>query len=68
MQTHHADIVVYGDAHRVRVDPDGAAFMILSENAAAAACLAIDEGVAVQDVVHDKLKPVLVERGQVLSQ
>ncbi|MBX2852316.1 MAG: hypothetical protein KTR15_11290 [Phycisphaeraceae bacterium] len=68
MQTHHADIVVCGDAHRARVDPDGAVFMILSENAATAACLAIDEGIAAQHEVHDKLKPVPVERGQVLSQ
>jgi hypothetical protein len=48
----------------IRMEP---VFMILSESAATAASIAIDEGIAVQDVSYDKLKPVLVERGQVLS-
>ena len=48
----------------IRMEP---VFMILSESAATAAVIAIDEGIAVQDVDYDKLKAKLVERGQVLS-
>ncbi|MEO0474465.1 MAG: FAD-dependent oxidoreductase, partial [Planctomycetota bacterium] len=48
----------------IRMEP---VFMILSESAAIAAVIAIDEGVAIQDVTYGKLKPKLVERGQVLS-
>jgi len=48
----------------IRMEP---VFMILSESAASAAVIAIDEGVAVQDVAYDKLKAKLIERGQVLS-
>jgi hypothetical protein len=48
----------------IRMEP---VFMILSESAATAACIAIDEGIAVQEVAYGKLKAKLVERGQVLS-
>ena len=48
----------------IRMEP---VFMILSESAATAAVIAIDEGIAVQDVDYDTLKAKLVERGQVLS-
>lgn len=48
----------------IRMEP---VFMILSESAATAACIAIDEGIDVQDVDYAKLKAKLVDRGQVLS-
>lgn len=48
----------------IRMEP---VFMILSESAATAACLAIDQEIAVQAVAYDTLKAELVERGQVLS-
>jgi hypothetical protein len=41
-------------------------FMILGQSAAAAACLAIDEGVAVQDVDDAALRAALLGAGQVL--
>lgn len=48
----------------IRMEP---VFMCLSQSAAAAACRAIDDGVAVQDVDYDKLKMRLESDGQVLS-
>ena len=42
-------------------------FMILGQSAAVAACLAIDEAIPVQDIVYEKLKERLLERGQVLT-
>jgi hypothetical protein len=42
-------------------------FMILGQSAAAAACMAIDENIAVQDVDYDKLKKSLLKKGQVLT-
>jgi hypothetical protein len=42
-------------------------FMITSQSAATAACLAIDAGVAVQEVDYDQLQPVLEADGQVLK-
>lgn len=48
----------------IRMEP---VFMILSESAATAACIAIDEGIAVQSVDYGKLKGKLVQRGQVLA-
>ena len=48
----------------IRMEP---VFMILGQSAAAAACMALDENIAVQDVEYEKLKNVLLERGQVLT-
>jgi hypothetical protein len=42
-------------------------FMVTSQSAAAAACLAIDEEVAVQQVDYEKLKTRLLADGQILS-
>ena len=48
----------------IRMEP---VFMILGQSAATAACLAIDDAVAVQDVEYEKLKTVLLDKGQVLT-
>ncbi|WP_339841032.1 FAD-dependent oxidoreductase [uncultured Maribacter sp.] len=48
----------------IRMEP---VFMILGQSAAAAAVLAIDENIAVQNVNYDKLKDVLVARGQIIE-
>lgn len=48
----------------IRMEP---VFMVLGQSAAAAACLAIDEGLSVQEVEYDQLKPILLAGGQVLS-
>jgi len=48
----------------IRMEP---VFMILGQSAAAAACIAIDEDLAVQDVNYENLKTVLLEKGQVLT-
>ena len=48
----------------IRMEP---VFMVLGQSAAIAACLAIDEGVAVQDLDYQKLKPILLAEGQVLK-
>jgi hypothetical protein len=48
----------------IRMEP---VFMILGQSAATAACMAIDDNIAVQDVDYDKLKTVLLEKGQVLT-
>lgn len=53
--------IAYGS---IRMEP---VFMILGQSAAVAACLAIDENVAVQDLEYDKLKEVLISKGQVLT-
>ena len=42
-------------------------FMILGQSAAAAAVLAIEQGIAVQDLAYDKLRKVLLEEKQVLE-
>jgi len=42
-------------------------FMVLGQSAATAATLAIDENIAVQDVEYEKLKTLLLEKGQVLT-
>lgn len=47
----------------IRMEP---VFMILGQSAAVAACLSIEEGIAVQDIVYEKLKERLLEGGQVL--
>ncbi len=48
----------------IRMEP---VFMILGQSAGTAAALAIDEGVAVQDLAYDKLKAKLIEDGQRLG-
>ena len=48
----------------IRMEP---VFMILGQSAAAAAVLAIDEGIAVQDVPYSQLKRVLIRKGQILE-
>jgi hypothetical protein len=53
--------IAYGS---IRMEP---VFMILGQSAAAAACLAIDKKVAVQDVAYDALYKKLISRKQVLQ-
>jgi hypothetical protein len=48
----------------IRMEP---VFMVTSQSAATAACLAIDEGVSVQELDYDTLRPRLVADGQVLA-
>ncbi len=48
----------------IRMEP---VFMILGQSAAAAACIAIDKNLAVQDVDYNELKTVLEARKQVLT-
>ena len=48
----------------IRMEP---VFMVLGQSAAAAACLAIDAGCAVQDVEPGKLRERLLAEGQVLE-
>lgn len=48
----------------IRMEP---VFMVLGESAATAACQAIDEGVAVQDINYTALKNTLLENEQVLE-
>jgi hypothetical protein len=48
----------------IRMEP---VFMILGQSAATAASIAIDDGVAVQDVPYEKLRAKLLEDGQVLE-
>jgi hypothetical protein len=48
----------------IRMEP---VFMILGQSAAIAASIAIDEGIAVQDVSYDLLSKQLVGKGQVLT-
>jgi hypothetical protein len=47
----------------IRMEP---VFMILGQSAATTAALALDEGIAVQDVNYDKLRKRLLEDGNVL--
>jgi N-dimethylarginine dimethylaminohydrolase len=47
----------------MRMEP---CFMVLSESAATAACLAIEEDVAVRDLSYDLLRARLIEDGQIL--
>ena len=53
--------IAYGS---VRMEP---VFMILGQSAAIAACIAIDNKQAVQDVTYEELKEKLLDRKQVLS-
>ena len=48
----------------IRMEP---VFMVTSQSAATAACLAIDAEVVVQEVDYEKLKTRLLADGQVLS-
>ncbi|NOR76803.1 MAG: FAD-dependent oxidoreductase [Draconibacterium sp.] len=48
----------------IRMEP---VFMILGQSAAAAACIALNENIAVQDVEYEKLKIALQKKGQVLT-
>ena len=48
----------------IRMEPT---FMILSQSAATAACIAIDDSVSVQDVNYEKLAKKLKADGQVLA-
>ena len=48
----------------IRMEP---VFMILGQSAAVAACMAIEEKLAVQDVPYEKLKLLLQEKGQILT-
>lgn len=48
----------------IRLEP---VFMVTSQSAATAACLAIDAGVAVQDVDYESLRNQLLADGQVLD-
>jgi hypothetical protein len=56
-----ASHIAYGS---IRMEP---VFMILGQSAATAACQALDDGVAVQDVHYDKLKERMLADGQVLT-
>jgi hypothetical protein len=56
-----ASHIAYGS---IRMEP---VFMILGQSAAVAACMAIDEKIAIQDVEYEKLKKVLLDKGQVLN-
>ncbi len=53
--------IAYGS---IRMEP---VFMILGQSAATAAALAIDAGIAVQDVPYAKLRARLIQDGQVLE-
>lgn len=48
----------------IRMEP---VFMVLGQSAALAACLAIDEDVAVQELEYAKLRPVLLQKKVVLE-
>ncbi len=56
-----ASHIAYGS---IRMEP---VFMILGQSAATAAALAIDAGLAVQDVPYAKLREILLKDGQVLA-
>ena len=53
--------IAYGS---IRMEP---VFMILGQSAAVAACLAIDEKCAIQDVSYDQLKKLLENKNQILT-
>ena len=56
-----ASHIAYGS---IRMEP---VFMVLGQSAATAACLALEAGVAVQDVGYDRLRERLLADGQVLD-
>jgi hypothetical protein len=53
--------IAYGS---IRMEP---VFMILGQSAATAAAIAIDRGIAVQDVSYEQLRKQLLADGQVLE-
>jgi hypothetical protein len=53
--------IAYGS---IRMEP---VFMILGQSAATAAAIAIDSGIAVQDVPYDRLRARLLADGQILE-
>ena len=53
--------IAYGS---IRMEP---VFMILAQSAATAACLSLDEGIAVQDLAYEKLRTRLLADKQVLE-
>ena len=53
--------IAYGS---IRMEP---VFMILGQSAAVAACLAIDEKCAIQDVSYNQLKKLLEVKNQILT-
>ena len=56
-----ASHIAYGS---IRMEP---VFMILGQSAGAAAALALDDHVAVQDVAYDRLRAMLVAEGQIVD-
>jgi len=56
-----ASHIAYGS---IRMEP---VFMVLGQSAATAACLAIEAGVAIQDVPYDRLRERLLADGQILE-
>jgi hypothetical protein len=54
--------IAYGS---IRMEP---VFMILGQSAAAASAMAIDQGVALQDLAYARLKSRLIKEGQILGQ
>ena len=48
----------------IRMEP---VFMILGQSAAAAAVIAIDENIAVQNVDYEQLKEALLSKGQIIE-
>ena len=48
----------------IRMEP---VFMILGQSAAAAAVLAIEDDIPIQEVPYSKLKTILIEKGQILE-
>jgi hypothetical protein len=53
--------IAYGS---IRMEP---VFMILGQSSALVACLAMDEGKAVQDIEYHKLKAELIKQGQIIE-
>jgi len=56
-----ASHIAYGS---IRMEP---VFMILGQSAAVAACIAIEDKLAVQDVPYNKLSKLLLEKSQILN-
>ncbi len=48
----------------IRMEP---VFMVLGQSSSIAACLAIDENLAIQDINYEKLKLTLLKKGQILT-
>jgi hypothetical protein len=56
-----ASHIAYGS---IRMEP---VFMILGQSAAVAASIAINDNLAVQDVPYEKLRKILIDKGQILE-